>query len=94
MDAKLRFKYTFVSNKVTFTSANTTLHNFPCQLLGLFWGLLQDLRHGNQTGSYKTKGDKKGLKPAKLHAVLSWTERRDGICGLATVFLYSVTTVV
>lgn len=88
MAEKPRFKYTFVANKVTFTSANTTLHNFPCQLLGLFGGLLQDLRQGNQTGSYKTKGDKKGLNQIELYPVLSWTERRDGICGLATVLLY------
>lgn len=61
---------------------------------GSFLGITARLASWDLTSSYKTKGDKKGLKPAKLHAVLSWTERRDGICGLATVLLYSVTTVV
>lgn len=81
--------YTFVSNKVTFATANAALHSFPCQLLGLFWGLRQDLCHGNQAGSYK----KKGLKPTELHPVLSWTVE-GGICGLTAVCLCSVTTLV
>lgn len=87
MDGELRCKYTFVSPKVTFTSANTTsLHSI---FYFFFWwwdyGRTCD---GNQTGSCKTKGIKKGLKPVDLHEVWGWTERQDNICVLATVLLY------
>lgn len=94
MDGELRCKYAFVSTTVTFTSANTTSLHSTLFFFFWWWGDYCRICDGNQTGSYKTKGVKKGLKPVDLPEVWGWTERQDSICVLATVLLYYVTTVV